>query len=82
MYNYLEHFRPGTLQQSIYQCALEASTVNEFSIEGIRWRAYFEYDLVLSYKQVRNALFRMKARGALPIRHIARGTYKWELENS
>jgi len=73
---YYKFLRQGSLEATVYYLAVNTSEWNEFHIEYIRWDAFFQMDTALSYKQVRNAIFRLRAKG-LPIRHIARGTYRW-----
>lgn len=73
---YYRALRLNTMEILVFKLALESTAYNEFAIEHIRWDAFFKYDRPLSYKQVRNAIFRMRAKG-LPIRHICRGSYRW-----
>lgn len=73
---YMRHVRLATTEALVYQLALKTTEFNCFSIEYIRWDAFFQHDRALSYNQVRNALFRLRRKGA-NIRHLARGCYKW-----
>ena len=75
------HVKPHTTEHLVLYLALTTSDWSGFSIEIIRWDALFMYDTPLSYKQVRNAIFRLRAKG-LPIRHICRGTYLWKSQQS
>lgn len=68
--------RLDTTEAFVYKLAFETAVWSEFHIEYIRWDAFFNHDTSLSYAQVRNALFRLRRKGA-KIRHIARGTYRW-----
>jgi len=49
----------------------------EFSIQHIQLKQYAENCNPLSYKQIRNALYRVK--GEYAIRHDGRGIYHWFL---
>lgn len=73
---FYKFLRQGSLEALVYYLAVNTSDYNQFRIEYIRWDALFQHDRVLSYKQVRNAIFRLRAKG-LPIRHICRGSYRW-----
>lgn len=50
----------------------------EFSIRDIQFHVIYTYNLPLSYKQTRDALYRVRVR-TRQIRHILRGVYQWEL---
>lgn len=68
--------RLNSIEALVFVLAEKTATYNEFQIESIRWDAFFQHDRALSYKQVRNALFRLRAKGA-NMRHICGGSYKW-----
>lgn len=71
--------KAGSIELIVLYWALNTATWNEFHIESIRWEAFFQSDKSLSYKQVRDALFRLRAKG-LAVRHVARGSYKFVTE--
>lgn len=53
----------------------------EFDIEEIRLFVYAECQALLSYKQVRDALYRI-SHGKVLFRHIQRGKYTWLQKDS
>lgn len=68
--------KTSTVEFFVLYWAQQTAYQNHFAIEYIRWEAFFQDDLYLSYKQVRNALFRLRRKG-LAIKHIGRGVYRF-----
>ena len=70
-----------TLEQLVIILPVEnlfRRAVVTFSIADIRFFALAECNILLSYRQTRNALYRIN-HGKLLFRHIQRGVYTWEL---
>ena len=70
-----------TLEQLVIYLPLEnlfKRGIVIFGIEDVRMFALAEYNILLSYKQTRDALYRVN-HGKLLFRHIQRGVYTWEL---
>lgn len=65
-----------TLQIKV-QCSAVATTHNDyFCIRDIQYHVHATSGDVLSYKQVRDALYRLRSRYG-EFYHLVRGTYKW-----
>lgn len=52
----------------------------EFTIQDIRVHSLLAFRIVLSWKQVRDALYRLN-HGKLLFKHIAKGVYTWKQDN-
>lgn len=70
-----------SLQSCVLYFASKVTYQGEFSIHNIRLQVYREtHGIALSYKQVRNALFRMRENPyyhGQEYFHIGRGVYSW-----
>lgn len=72
----------ATLEQIVLFVPLEnlfRHGYEEFSIADIRFDAFYRFRLELSWKQVRDALYRLN-HGKLLFRHIAKGVYTWNMK--
>lgn len=63
------------IQQSVEMIALEFLPYGGFHINWVRFEASRRWSLYLSYKQVRDALYRLRWR--FPVEHWGMGLYKW-----
>lgn len=65
-----------TLQMKV-QCSAVATSQNDyFCIRDIQYHVHATSGDLLSYKQVRNALYRLRQRYG-EFYHVARGSYRW-----
>lgn len=70
-----------TLEQLVLMLPLRAlfeHGTEEFSITDIRFNCYFTYGIELSWKQVRDALYRVN-HGKVLFRHVGQGVYTWRM---
>lgn len=73
--------RQVTIEELVLYLPLDALFrygAKEFSIHDIRMDALLSFHVILSWKQVRDALYRLN-HGKLLFRHIARGVYTWSV---
>lgn len=68
---------PQSLEEKVYNWACRTSAGNQFDIGVIRLSmAVFDQE-EYSYKQVRDALYRLRVKTGL-FTHLLRGVYKWQ----
>lgn len=70
------HLPEGTLQMKVQSSAVATTHNDHFSIRDIQFRVRACSGDLLSYKQVRDALYRLRVRYG-EFCHVCRGSYRW-----
>lgn len=64
------------IQDAVIEVAKEFEPGQDFHIFNLRMKVHNQYSLTLSYKQTRDALYRV--RESVAISHNGRGWYRWD----
>lgn len=67
-----------TIQEIVLLAALDTTDRHDyFSVDAIRLEIGIKQQKFLSYKQVRDALYRLRTVQNVSIEHVGRGKYRW-----